>query len=108
MSNVLKDVSLLTAIPEKTLTKLSEMTLYSICENVREDVMENKPISELNFDLFTLYIKHDEDEIKYKVVPSEKMQKYVKETVSKKLNILENTVNNTLEKKILQMYKDIL
>lgn len=107
MSNILNDVSVLTSIPEKTLTKLNEKVLYSICEIIKEDVIAGKEISELDFGLFKVYVKHNEGEIKYKLIPSQATSKVIENTVNNKLNLLENTLNDVLAKKLLQVYKDI-
>ena len=107
MSNILNDVSVLTSIPEKTLIKLNEKVLYSICETIKEDVIAGKEISELDFGLFKIYIKPSEGEIKYKIIPSQSTSKYIENTVNNKLNLLENNLNDVLARKLLQVYKDI-
>ena len=107
MSNVIKDVSILTSIPEKTLNKLNEKVLYSICQTVQEDVLDEKDITELDLGLFKIYIKHSDGEVRYKLIPSPEMEKVINNTIKNKLNLLEDTLNDVLAKKILNVYKDI-
>ena len=108
MSNVIKDVSILTSIPEKTLLKLNDKVLYSICESIQEDCLAEKDITELDFGLFTIYIKHESsDDIKFRVIFNSEAQKAITNTVNNKLNLLEDTLNDVLAKKLLNIYKDI-
>ena len=108
MSKINCDVSKLTTIPEKALDKLNDKILYSICEEVAENILQDKSITELDFGLYKLYIKHDDpSQVKFKVVPSEELQKEVINTITKRRNLLEDTLNNALVKKFLEVYKDI-
>lgn len=107
MNNIVQDVSVLSTIPEKTLNKLNQKIIYAICEAILEDVQLEKDISELDLGFGILYVKHVSDEIKYKFVPSTDLEKAVYNTVTKKLNLLEDTLNETLVKKFLDVYKDL-
>ena len=107
MTDTVKDVSILTTIPEKTLAKMFQKFIYCICQTVLEDITDEKEITELNIGLGTLYIKHDSNDIKYKFVPSNDLEKGVNLTVTKKLNLMENTLNTVLAKKFMNVYKDL-
>ena len=107
MSNVIKDVSTLTTIPEKTLNKLEQKFIYCICEQIQEDMLEEQEISELDIGLGTLYIKYADNQIKYKFIPNSELEKAVYNTVVKKLNLMEPTLNEALVKKFVDVYKDL-
>lgn len=107
MTDTIKDVATLTTIPEKTLMKLFQKFIYCICETILEDIQDEKEITELNIGLGTLYIKHDSNDIKYKFVPSNDLEKGINLTVTKKLNLMENTLNAVLAKKFMNVYKDL-
>ena len=107
MSNIVEDVSKLTTIPEKSLVKLEQKFIYSICEQIQEDILEDKEMSELDIGLGTLYIKYLGDEIKYKFVPNATLEKAVYNTVVKKLNLMETALNEALAKKFIDVYKDL-
>ncbi len=107
MSNIVNDVSTLTTIPEKSLNKLEQKFIYAICEQIQEDILEDKEMSELNIGLGTLYIKYVGSEIKYKFVPSSELEKSVYNTVVKKLNSMETSLNEALAKKFIDVYKDL-
>jgi hypothetical protein len=104
---VIKDVSILTSIPEKTLTKLNEKVLFTICETIQEDMLADNPITELDFGLFTLYIKHEGSEVAYRIIPSSDMEKSITATIKNKMNLLEDTLNTVLANKFINIYKDI-
>ena len=107
MNNIVEDVSKLTTIPEKTLNKLNQKFIYSICEQIQEDLLEEKEISELDIGLGTLYIKYTDDQIKYKFIPNADLEKAVYNTVIKKLNLMETSLNESLAKKFIDVYKDL-
>lgn len=108
MVKITKDLSSLTTIPEKTLDKLSDKILYCICEGVLEDIMDEQDVSEFDFfGLFTLYIKHEGGTLKYRVVPTDKLDSVIKGTAENKLNLLEDTLNNSLVAKFTDLYKEL-
>ena len=107
MTNIVNDVATLTTIPEKSLNKLEQKFIYAICEQIQEDILEDKEMSELNIGLGTLYIKYVGSEIKYKFVPSSELEKSVYNTVVKKLNSMETSLNEALAKKFIDVYKDL-
>ena len=107
MSNIVNDVSTLTTIPEKSLNKLEQKFMYAICEQIQEDILEEKEMSELDIGLGTLYIKYVGSEIKYKFIPSPDLEKAVYNTVVKKLNLMETSLNEALAKKFIDVYKDL-
>ncbi len=107
MNNIIEDVSKLTTIPEKTLNKLTQKIIYCICEQIQEDILEEKEISELDLGLGTLYIKYVGDQIKYKFIPASDLEKAVYSTVVKKLNLMETALNEALAKKFIDVYKDL-
>ena len=107
MTNIIDDLSLLTTIPEKTITKLLKKEIYCICEAIEEDVLEGKDLSILNLGFGVLYIKHTENEVKYKFVPTNELQKAITNTIVNKKNILEDVLNASLAAKFMEVYKDL-
>ena len=109
MGNITTDLSTLTTISEKTLDKFGDKILYIICETIQEDVLDQKDVSEFNFfGLFNIYIKYDDsDKIRWRIIPTEKLEKAVGSTVKNKLNLLEDTLNETFSKKVMDVYKEL-
>lgn len=107
MSNIVNDVSILTTISEKTIEKLLQKFVYAICEQIAEDILEEKDYSELDIGLGKLYVKIIGEEIKYKFVPSNYLQSAISNVVTNKLNLMENTLNETLVKRFMDVYKNL-
>lgn len=107
MSNVVHDLSVLTNVPETYVEKLLQKTTYVICEQIKEDLIADEEVSEIDLYIGKLYIKYSGEEIRYKFIPSETLQSAVQSTVNNKLNLLENKLNEALVKKFVQLYKDL-
>ncbi len=108
MNNLLKDVSKLTTIDDKTLDKLIEKILYCISNNVMEEVLADKQVLEIDIIFGTLYIKIENEQLRYKFVPNEEFEEMIVNTVLEKKNTLENTIALTLCSKLTRTYKDLL
>src|SRR5574344_147421 len=97
MNNIVKDISTLTTVPEKTLNKMVEKIVMSICEDARETQLEGKSIVELDIGIGTLYIGiEDLNAIKYKFIPNDDLIKNVQLTLKGKLNLMEGTLNTAI------------
>lgn len=107
MINALTDLSTLTAIPDKTLEKLFQSLIYVICQNTLEDELNEVDVTEIDIGIGILYIKHDSADIRFKFVPSDSLQKSMSDVVTKKLNLMENTLTAKLSEKLLQVYKEL-
>lgn len=107
MVDIVKDVSTLSTIPEKTLHKLLKKFIYCICDCVAEDKLQGNEVSELYIGLGILYIRYEDNMIKYKFIPGDPLEKAVTQTVVSKQNLLENTLNESLVKKFMEVYKDL-
>lgn len=107
MSNIIEDVSVLSTIPEKTLEKLLSKVYYCISDTLVEDIANEKDITELDIGIGVLYIRHIGEQVSYKFIPSENLEKVVNTTIIKKQNLLENVLNDSLAKKFMDVYKDL-
>lgn len=107
MENLMKDVSTLTTIPEKSLSKLMDKAYWCISNEVVESLKQDSNVIEIDIDIGELYIKVIDDNIQYKFIPSAKLNDTVKDTVINKRNVLEDTLEKTLVNKIVDTYKDL-
>ena len=110
MSNLIQDMSILTTIPEKTLAKFFRKMVFCICEEIKENILDensDKEITEVDIGIGKLYIKVVGAEVKYKFEPSDYMQKAVIATVTEKENPLADFLSKALGKKFVDLYKDI-
>ena len=106
--NVVKDVSALSTIQERVILKLLDKFNYSICEAVEEAVLQEEEVVELNIGLGTLILKLSEDGIRYKFIPSQKLETSVKNTFIYRQNLLEDVLEENLVNRITNTYKDLL
>lgn len=109
MNNIITDMSLLTSIPEKTLTKFFKKVCTCICESVAESALDpDKNIVQMNIGIGVLSIKIDPECPKYHFEPNDFLAKSVKQTIQNKENILIDLLNDSLSKNFKTPYKDIL
>lgn len=106
--DLIKDVSTLTTIPEKYLEKLLDKFHYAICDNIVEGVLEGKSLIELNIGIGTLYINILENSVKYKFVPSPKLESNIRDIIIKETNPLELKLESNLVDKITNIYKEYI
>jgi hypothetical protein len=109
MIDVVKDVSVLSNIPEKIIIKLLKKFAYCICEGVEEDILEGTEISSLDMGIGILYIKHPSagDPMQYKFVIDKYLEKALKDTFNNKANLLEDTLNKSLVAHFMDVYKGL-
>ena len=108
MTDIVKDMSTLTTIPEKTLNKFFRKMSFCICESLAEDLQdENIEMSAMDIGIGVLYIKVVGDTPKYRFVPNELLEKSIKQTVVNKENLLPDLLNDALSKKFIEVYKDL-
>lgn len=107
MSNLNEKLSILTTIPEKSLSKLTEKSYYVVSDIILEDIMNDKDVSEIDIGIGTIIIQHSGDSIKYKFIPSKNLDMTVKSTIINKKNTLEYILEQTLKDKVTNTYKDL-
>lgn len=107
MVNLSTDLSILTTIPKNTLDNLVDKSLWCICHTVEENLINHNEITEINIGLGTLLIKVEEGSIRYKFIPSPKLEESVRDTVVNKENPLIANVESTLASRIVNTYKDL-
>lgn len=105
-SELKKDLSTLTTINESTLSKLNDKVLWCINDIVEKSILNKDDTAEINLGLGTLIIKISNEEIKYKFIPSQDLEKSVTNTVVTERNELVSIMEETLVSKITNLYKD--
>ena len=109
MSDLFSDLSLLTGITLNTFYKLSDKSCALINHYVNESLRQGTTTVEINFGIGILYVQAMKDCIKYKFVPSKRLEKSVKSAlVDKEDTELTNLIDKTLEKRITDTYKELL
>lgn len=107
MINIIDDISKLTTIEVEDLNKLISKAIWCICNAVIESNMDNKSITALDVGLGKLLISNEDDVIKYKFIPSKKLEKYLVKSLTEGKNPLKLILEKTLCSRITNAYKDI-
>ena len=108
MSKLVEDLSKLTFINEARLEHLGKITASCICEEFTETILAEKTIMDYDIEIGRLIIGIQNDEIKYKFIPSETLKNSLASSLKGKRNSLEVKVEKSLVSCIENTYKDLL
>ena len=103
-TNIKNDLSTLTTINESTFSKLETKIEWCISDVIEKAIKNGEDTAEVDFGIGILYIKFS-DSIRYKFVPSQKLEKIITNTVVNERNDLVVNVENTLISKLNNVYK---
>ena len=105
--NLLEDISNLSTVAITNLNKLTSLSEDVIGHAVLEAILNKDNMVEVDIGIGLLYILISEDEIKYKFIPSTKVQNSVELAVNKKKSKLIERVDEVLGRRIMNTYKDL-
>ena len=108
MNNLIQDISKISTIPQSTLKKLQEKSQLLICNNISQSMLENSDVVQTDIGFGILYISYNDQQIKYRFVPNQKFQQMIKSTIKNKKSPLIVKIQDYLQKKITNAYKDLL
>lgn len=106
--NLIEDISQISTINEIYLSKLIDMSVWDISNCTEESILKNTPLTEINIGIGTLLILIEDNNIKYKFIPSKKLDKAIKDTVLDRKNPLILKLEKSLIEKISNIYKDLI
>lgn len=105
--SLVTDLSTITTIPVSTLEKLYDKQQLCILHKVSENEKRGEPITYVDIGPGTLYIKHENDELRYKFIPSKSFEKDLKEVILSGQSPLITKAEEALKDKITNTYKDL-
>ena len=108
MIEVTEDLSTLTTIPKNTLQKLNQKVEWIICNSIYEDILKNEKLTKIDLGIGLLLIENQEEEIKYKFIPSQRLEQSIREVYIDKKNPLQLELEKTLANRIINTYKDFI
>lgn len=108
MNKIIDDLSAITTISNHALVNLVEKAMSCICHDVCENIISGNPLTEIDIGIGVLYIKLEGENIKYKFLPSKKLEEYVASTVELKISPLVLQVDEAFRQRIESTYKDLL
>lgn len=108
MNKILEDLNILTTIPLTALQDLKDKGIDCIAHSVLENVLSKNPLTELDIGIGILYIKLEDDSIKYRFIPSKKLEDTVASTILTKQSPVVSRVETALKEKVESTYKNFL
>ena len=105
--NLKENLNILTNIPIKYIEKIERDLVYSILDGIHDSSLNGESITEFISDIGSLLINVEEEEIKYKFIPSEKFEELLKTQIKSGQNLLENKLDKILVDRISNLYKDL-
>lgn len=102
-----EDLSLLTSVPERTLNKVFGKAVYSVVNAVLESFLAGEEITEVTTDLGSLLIQYKDQQIKYKFVPSAKLEGELKAALTSKHSPLAEALEESVIKKFNELYREL-
>lgn len=103
--DVIKNVSVLTTIPESSIRKLIEKAEWTICDSiVNSDKNESLSFS---VGIGDIKITANDDQIIYQFIPNKQFESMVRDAYIDNVNPLKINLEKLLVSKIVNTYKDI-
>ena len=100
MVNIKSELSELTTIGESTFTKLFDKMIWCISNGVEDSILTENNSCEVDIGIGTLIINISDDSIKYKFIPSQKLEKALIDTVINEKNSLVLNIEDSLITKL--------
>ena len=107
MTKLINDLATVTGLSKLSLEDLSDKSQACICHAIKESLVAQNPITEVDVGIGVLYIKIDNDEVKYKFILSKKFDNNVSFTVMNKESPLIIDLDKSLKLRIEKAYKGL-
>lgn len=107
-TDIKQDLSILTTVNEQTFNKLFEKVVWCISDTVEKTILAKEQTAEIDLSFGTLFVNISNNEIKYKFIPSKKLEEVVSDTVLNERNLLTLTIEDSLIHKLQNTYKNFL
>jgi len=105
---LMDDVSNLLNISTKLLGKMQDAIMYSINDAVKETVVKNDGICEIDVGIGDLVIGLYDNDLKFKFIPNAKLRESIISTIKNEENMLEIKLEESLANKLEKVYKEII
>lgn len=108
MIDVVKDLSQLTNIDNSILQELIRLAILDIGHTTLETFIEHNNQLEADLGIGILYIKYNQEGVKYKFIPSDKLETTINEALSNKVSPLVKLSDRTLKSRLEETYKYLI
>ena len=106
--NVKQDLSVLTSIPETTLTSLNEKVIMVIGNAVEEALLKEHDQLSVDLGYGVLKLTINNSQVKYRFEPSKKLEEVVISTVLMEKNSFVSKIESNLVQRLTEVYKELL
>ena len=102
------DLSILTGVSKLSLDNLAERAMFCIGHNVLERLISRDNQCEIDLGIGILYIKIETDNIKYKFIPSKKLEDIIATTITHKESPISLKADKVLGERIENAYRALI
>ena len=108
MYSLQDDLKTLTNISSDVIDKLVNKILYIICDDVLDTHLNNNTVTDIDTGIGVLSICVDNNQIKYRFIPSAIVESAVKNTIVDLKSPVKERASKTLASKINEIYEELL
>lgn len=109
MSNIVQDLATLTTLPVSNVEYLFDIITDSISHEVLEGKLNNSEFVTISLGkVGKLLISLTDSELRYKFIPSSYLEEKLITTLTTEESSLEKRLQESLDKRIISAYKDLL
>lgn len=108
MYSLQDDLKTLTNISSDVIDKLVNKILYIICDDVLDTHLNNNTVTDIDTGIGVLSICVDNNQIKYRFIPSTIVESAVKNTIVDLKSPVKERASKTLAYKINEIYEELL
>lgn len=105
--SLITDLSAITTIPISNLEKLKKKEELCILHKVFENEIRGEEVTYMDLGYGTLYIRHLDNELRYKFVPSKSFETNLKKTIKTQKSPLIEQAEQSINEKIFTIYKEL-
>jgi hypothetical protein len=106
--DMIKDITTLTTIAEKSLIKINDLSVDDICHCVLESVNCGDDVADIDIGIGELKVIVSDGELHYRFTPSNQLEKKLIKTFEEGVDPLTQVVEESLSNKILRAYKELI
>ena len=109
MTNIVQDIATLTTLPVSNVEYMTDIVTDTISHSVLEAKLNNEDTSVISLGkIGKLLISITDEELRYKFIPSKYLEDKLITTLNAEESSLEVKVENSLNKRLISVYKDLL
>lgn len=105
--NIREKITTLTTIEDESLAKINNLISCCISDAVYESVLDDDAQVTIDLDFATLIISRSNNELRYKFVPSAKLEEDIVSAIKDKKNALDSIILEKLKNNLVSTYKDL-